>query len=111
MSEPNLSDAEIERLAVLIEEASEVVQCATKILRHGYESFNPDDVEAGDNRGQLCREIGDVQYAVELMHEAGDVDRSEIAYGLRAAAVDKPKYLHHQQGADLNAVRLKAESQ
>lgn len=41
----NLSDAELERLAYLAEECGEVQQIIGKIIRHGYESYSPNDPE------------------------------------------------------------------
>ena len=43
-----LSPAEDERLTVLAEECSEVIQAICKIQRHGYESFNPDELGDGN---------------------------------------------------------------
>ncbi len=39
-----LTPAEAERLAMLAEEAAEVIQIVGKILRHGYASYHPDDL-------------------------------------------------------------------
>lgn len=41
----NLTPAEAECLAILIEECAEVQQIACKILRHGYDSCNPTVVQ------------------------------------------------------------------
>ena len=49
-----LSPAEAERLYVLAEECAEVVVVVNKILRHGYESYNPHQSDLGSNREQLC---------------------------------------------------------
>lgn len=38
-----LTPAEAERLAMLSEECGEVIQIIGKILRHGYDSYHPDD--------------------------------------------------------------------
>jgi hypothetical protein len=40
-----MAEAERERLAMLAEEAGEIVQIIGKILRHGYESYHPEDSE------------------------------------------------------------------
>lgn len=37
----NLTAAEQERLAILAEEMGEALQIIGKIIRHGYESYNP----------------------------------------------------------------------
>ena len=38
-----LTPAEDERLAMLAEECAEVIQIVSKIQRHGYDSWHPDD--------------------------------------------------------------------
>lgn len=96
-----LSEAEQERLAILIEECGEVTQAACKILRHGYESTNPKAITPEDenpetNRSALERELGDIIHALKRMQIAKDV--SEMRIDDRAQS--KPKrilpYLHHQ---------------
>lgn len=70
-----LTPAETERLAILMEEASEVVKVCAKILRHGWaptdRSVSP--VVAYDNRHDLELEMGDYAQAQEMMLSAGDV--------------------------------------
>ncbi|MDJ0712582.1 MAG: hypothetical protein QNJ14_19525 [Woeseiaceae bacterium] len=68
-----LDDHEAERLAILAEEAGELIQTIGKILRHGYDSYNPDCPSDGDNREQpgasasrnsteeICMNLGSVQ--------------------------------------------------
>ena len=79
-----------------MEEAGEVVQIGMKILRHGYESYNPFDQLKESNRSLLQKEIGDFRAAAWLMIGAGDVN----ADALTLAQADKlkrvKKYLHHQ---------------
>lgn len=87
-----LSPSEAERLAILAEEAGEVVQIVGKILRHGLDSHHPDD-PSRTNRMMLENEICDFYAAVSLMCEQGD-----IPY---CAALDdhinkKLRYAHHQ---------------
>lgn len=61
----NLTPAQIERLAILIEECSEVQQIACKILRHGYDSKNPLIDDSLTNRQLLQNEMGDLLFAIE----------------------------------------------
>jgi NTP pyrophosphatase (non-canonical NTP hydrolase) len=90
-----LTDAEAERLALLLEELGEAQQAIGKILRHGYASYHPDSAEG--NREALERELGDVQHAVDRLCAAGDV--REVA--IHEYAADKAdrvtRYLHHQR--------------
>lgn len=93
-----LTPAEIERLAMLAEEAGEITQIVGKVLRHGYESFHPDNPSI-TNRGLLENEIADL-HAVQLMMEGkGDIeDLSPKASDAVGHALDKKmKYTHHQK--------------
>lgn len=91
-----LSPAEAERLAYLIEELGEAQQAVGKILRHGYESHNPDAPQLGDNRMQLSKELVDVAGAIARMAAAGDV-AAHILSGANPAKGQR--YMHHQPAA------------
>lgn len=90
-----LSPAELERLAILAEEASELAAMAMKIVRHGYESYNPDEPDAGSNRLQLMREYEQVVGTWNAMAQAGDV-QSVWPGSADAAWLAKLRYTHHQ---------------
>lgn len=90
-----LSDAELERLAILSEELGEAQQAIGKIIRHGFTSVNPDN-PGPNNRRQLQKELGDVAYAVRMMIEACDLDAQAINVGLERKAEKIKPYLHHQ---------------
>lgn len=100
-----LSNAEAERLAILLEELGEAQQCIGKILRHGYESFDPARSEEpfveteGTNRRALERELGDIYEAILMLGHANDI--SEASVNRRQAEKHEKikRYLHHQ--ADL----------
>lgn len=103
----HLSDEELERLALLSEECAEVCVAIGKILRHGYQSYNPFNTDLGSNREQLEAELGDVLYCMELMRENGDIDKDSVEVCCELAAKSKPKYLHHQtQLPELKGDRL-----
>ena len=89
-----LTPAETERLALLAEECSEVVQVIGKVLRHGYESTHPFGHET--NRELLDKELGHIEYARVLMVNNNDIDteNQEAAFEEKAKTI-KP-YLHHQ---------------
>lgn len=85
-----LTPAEVERLAMLAEECSEVIKCVGKILRHGYASFNPDDPKHTGNRSELTKEIHDILKIVGLMELSDDLYlQSEYPTG-------QIKHSHHQ---------------
>lgn len=92
-----LSDAEIERLAILAEEMGEAQQCIGKILRHGYESYNPVVDTGRVNRRELERELGDISFAIMQMVKNKDVNSA----GIEARKQDKSRsikrWLHHQE--------------
>lgn len=95
-----LTDAEAERLAILAEELGEAMQAVGKILRHGYESYDPAREEEmgieGQNRRDLEKELGDLKHAIDRMISADDLD----AVAMTRRAAEKAKkiapYLHHQ---------------
>lgn len=90
-----LSNAELERLAVLSEELGEAQQCIGKIIRHGFESGNP-LVDYISNRTQLERELGDIQAAIGMLVHAGDVSEPEIERRIGKKLVSIQHWLHHQ---------------
>lgn len=90
-----LSPAETERLGILVEELGESVQAIGKILRHGYESFNPDDPK-DTNRRDLEKELGDVHAISRMMYAAKDLSQTRIAKYARRKLAKPERYLHHQ---------------
>lgn len=96
-----LTPAEAERLAMLIEECSEVVHAAAKVLRHGYDSFDPTDESKGDNRRMLGLELGDLDAIIGLMQTAGDFRAGLISQGARKKLLSLQRYAHHQPAESL----------
>lgn len=89
-----LTPAEAERLALLTEECAEVIQIVGKILRHGYASCHPDDIET-PNRTLLTDEIGHIQAALQIMESAGDIHPELIEQSCAAKIQKVRRYLHH----------------
>lgn len=98
LSQHPLTPAQSERLAILAEECGEVVQAIGKILRHGYDSYDPTKTNGPDNRKSLENEIGDICYAVALMVKAKDVNQVNINASEKRKAEKARRYTHHQQG-------------
>lgn len=97
-----LTPAQAERLAILIEEAAEVQQVATKILRHGYHSVHPGG--GPDNRELLMSEGGDLIASIRLLLCAKDIGRIG-GVGRAEDKVDSWKrYTHRQPKALLEQV-------
>jgi NTP pyrophosphatase (non-canonical NTP hydrolase) len=88
-----LSAAEAERLAMLIEECGEVIQAASKVLRHGYDNHHPDRKKT--NRTDLSNEMIDVIAVHEAMYEASDLPNYGHAQTQKAWQ-KKLTYAHHQ---------------
>ncbi|TCT37448.1 hypothetical protein [Martelella mediterranea] len=96
-----LSPAEAERLAMLAEEAGEIVQIVGKILRHGYESFHPAD-PATSNRDLLMKELRDFVVVYTLMAQGGDICLATIDE-FPKAILQKLRYAHHQSSENSEA--------
>lgn len=69
-----LSPAQRERLAMLIEEAGEVIQIGCKILRHGYDSYHPNNPSVS-NRNLLDEELTDLLAVAYRMARAAEALR------------------------------------
>lgn len=93
-----LSAAEAERLALLLEELGEAQQAIGKILRHGYENHNPFGNVALTNRAALVRELGDVQYAIAALGDAGDISTDAVIARRWEKAKTVGRFMHHQDG-------------
>lgn len=91
-----LTPAEVERLAIFVEEMGEASRVVGKVLRHGYESSDPTGRDTGVNRTQLEKEVGDVFGAVEMMTSSGDLKGAAIDIFTVARRASVKKYLHHQ---------------
>lgn len=92
-----MTPSERERLVLLIEEAAEVQQIACKILRHGYESYHPDDLEKTTNRRLLEDELGHLDFAVQFMTDNEDLDENQLMVSRIKKSETIQKYLHYNQ--------------
>lgn len=95
---PELDPGRQERLIMLAEEASEVIQEVCKYLRHGRESHNPLDPQAVPNHGRLKREMQDLHAVASQCGLMRDFDYQDHAYSDVANMIWKKKrrYTHHQ---------------
>jgi len=97
-----LTDEEIECLAILMEEMSEASQIIGKILRHGYNSYNPNDPKMESNRTLLSVEVGHVRFIVGEMCKRQDIS----AFIMQSAAESKKhtikQYLHSNPFKEAN---------
>jgi len=93
-----LTEAQIERLAILSEELGEVQQCIGKIFRHGYDSSNPTLDSNRNNRDDLERELGDIQAAMYLLVRAEDVNIVNVHDRSNKKQSERWRWTHHQEG-------------
>ena len=92
-----LTPGEHERLSVLLEEMGEAQQAIGKIMRHGYESMNPNDPDSLSNRGQLRTELGDVLYAIEELERHDDINSDDLRVRVDEKRQKIARYLHHEE--------------
>lgn len=94
-----LTETKRERLEMLIEEAAEIVTIGTKILRHGYGSYHPNDPEKTPNRDHLEHEVADLMTVFERMVAEGDVEGDLMMADFNARWKQKLRWTHHQKGS------------
>lgn len=90
-----LTPPEAERLALLAEECAEIIHAVGKILRHGYESTNPDNPDPLSNRNMLTKELGDMIAALWLLLANSDVEQHVVEYYEREKLKRVKQYLHY----------------
>lgn len=91
-----LTPAQEERLELLIEECSEVIQACTKSLRHGYGSSNPFGNEQTTNKADLQKELGQLLNALQMMVSASDVSLPKITEAKHKKQQTIHNWLHFQ---------------
>jgi NTP pyrophosphatase (non-canonical NTP hydrolase) len=92
-----LSPAQAERLAILTEELAEAAQVVGKILRHGYNSYNPFSENPDTNRQLLEEELGHVLNAMNMLVNAEDINSKSIAHSRDHKSKTVHKWTHHQE--------------
>ena len=93
-----LTNAELERLALLAEEAAEVVHMVNKIIRHGYAANNP-KTNGPINRDLLASELNDLLWVMNLMTKCGDIKPEQL---MVANKEYKQQYLHYNMNVENN---------
>jgi NTP pyrophosphatase (non-canonical NTP hydrolase) len=92
-----LIPAESERIAILAEEMGEAIQAISKVLCHGYESYNPVIDTGMTNRRELEKELGHVICIMKMMSEEySDVSASGIHLSAKEKREKIKRWLHHQ---------------
>lgn len=98
-----LNEDQLERIAMLMEEAGEIVQICGKIIRHGYTSVDPTAEEPRENVALLEDEIEDLSSIALLMNKAGDIHTSTAHVDLAVILNKKAKYIHSQESLGIIA--------
>lgn len=93
---PLLTDSEMERLDILVEECAEVITAVSAIKRFGFESRNPELLAIAEtNREALTRELGDAMNAMNLLMDAQDVCAVEVSDRSAKKSVEIKKWLKY----------------
>lgn len=103
MRNNHLSNAEKERLIILIEECSEVIHISSKIIRHGYEAYNPmifNSISLS-NKENLEMELGHLKNSIFLLINSKDVSLTKIRNHQVNKSSSIKQYLRHQR--EINA--------
>lgn len=91
-----LTPHEHEVLIILMEECSEVIQAASKLVRFGKENRPPDGPDAGTSNSRvLGLEIGDAQCLIDRALEAGLVTRKDIGEGFNRKTDRLAHFMQH----------------
>ena len=102
MSFNELSDAQIEVLNLLQEEAAEVIQDVAKILRHGLYSTDPTKPDSLPNILHLAKELGDMEAAKALcVKYILPLDEVRILAAKRNKLESIDQWLHHSNAGGL----------
>ena len=93
-----LSPAQLERLAFFVEECGEAIKAAMKIIRHGYESYDPTKPRRVriNNRADLEIEMGDIRAAMILLCNAKDTDKEFVHARANEKLDSVRRWMHHQ---------------
>jgi NTP pyrophosphatase (non-canonical NTP hydrolase) len=80
----------------LAEECGETIQAIGKILRHGYQSYDPARPGITNNAFDLEKELGDIVCSMRMLTDAGDIVMTYIEVRATEKAEKIKPYLHHQ---------------
>lgn len=90
---PNLAPAELEALALLMEECAEVAAIIGKALRHGLDEHHPNN--STPNRDLIAEEAGQVMASIDIACRLGVLDRGGVIRGETQKWRNVGAYLHH----------------
>lgn len=91
-----LDAAKLERLAILAEECAEVQHMIMKTIRHGEDSYHPDEPNIS-NKDKLSLEVGDLAYAIQYCLDEDDLDEDLVSESFSTRPTTMNKYLHYNE--------------
>jgi len=94
-----MNEADRELLECLQEECAEVIQAVSKALRHGLDSYHPDN-PAMDNHESINREIGHVIAMCHFLQDRSIYDVDMTDHYLQQKKQSLGQYLHHSDIVD-----------
>lgn len=96
MTTNQLTEAEVERLGMLVEAASGVLHATAEILRDGYDVVNLNDEENTlTNREVLEVKLGYMKYVLQRMQFSMDFSDVKVTDALGDAILSEPRRLNH----------------
>ena len=96
----NLTEAQIERLDLLVEEAAEIIHAALKVKRFGY--GNKFGSALNTNRQNLESEIGGIIAVLELLVKAEEISEESFQDAYENKIASKWKYTKYQEVKEID---------
>ena len=93
-----VNKAQEEALYLLMEECGELIQACSKVLRHGMESCNPNELHGPNNLDNLHKETGDVMAAVDILAVEDVLDLNIVRLRKHDKLRTVKQYLRYARG-------------
>jgi NTP pyrophosphatase (non-canonical NTP hydrolase) len=103
-----LTEAEEERLHLLGEELGETQRSIGKILRHGYESKNPFELDGLSNKENLEEELGHILNSICLLAYNNDISFPDLILSASKKSNKCFTYLHDPNNLSCNTDEYRA---
>lgn len=102
-----ISPAQAERLHKLAEECSELAAIIImKTLRHGMDSYHPDDPSKVSNQQLIEGEMGDLFLAIGVCAGRGDLDINRAGDAAEQKKPQYTRYMHHDENRNIDDIEL-----
>ena len=84
-------------LEILAEEASEIIQAKSKIIRFGLTDYHPKNEYPNDK--QLAHEIGHLMFLVQILVDNKTIKQEDINEGYFHKKEKMPKWYNYKKGS------------